>query len=242
MIKSALEYIVGLRKPETVLIGGSTYADKELKRISYNPKAEAICFNTLSSLVEYIKQGEEKFNEKMIVHVISPTKVELYSTLDFERSREYIAIINAQVPEFDFNNFINHEKFLIAVQSKFINNIKTDKELILKFAGTVERGTVETYGDDGITQKATVKSGIVSKTDAIVPNIVNLQPYRTFVEVEQPVSSFVFRMKEDKHKYEGVTCGLFEADGGVWKIEAMENIKNYLKKQLEGLKQFIVIS
>lgn len=61
-----------------------------------------------------------------------------------------------------------------------------DRDLILKFAGTVENGTIAQYGDDGVTQKATVKTGIASKGDAIVPNPVRLRPYRTFIEVEQP--------------------------------------------------------
>ena len=81
--------------------------------------------------------------------------------------------------------------------------------------------------------------GIASKSDAVVPNPVKLRPYRTFVEVEQPVSEFVFRMKDNN----GITCALFEADGGAWKNTAMRNIKNYLESELEDYKeQFTVIS
>lgn len=32
-IKEALEYIVGLRKPEIISVGGESYSDKELRRI-----------------------------------------------------------------------------------------------------------------------------------------------------------------------------------------------------------------
>lgn len=56
----------------------------------------------------------------------------------------------------------------------------------------------------------------------------------------QPESQFVFRMKEDK--YDGVQCALFEADGGAWRLVAMENIKEYLERELEGLEQFTVIA
>ena len=56
----------------------------------------------------------------------------------------------------------------------------------------------------------------------------------------QPESQFVFRMKEDK--YDGVQCALFEADGGAWKLKAMENIKEYFDRELDGLKQFTVIA
>ena len=92
-----------------------------------------------------------------------------------------------------------------------------------------------------MTQKATVKTGIASKSDAIVPAVVNLKPFRTFLEVEQPSSDFIFRMKEDRYT-EGVQCAIFEADGGAWKAEAMANVKAYLQEQLNDLDQFTVIS
>lgn len=87
-------------------------------------------------------------------------------------------------------------------------------------------------------QKATVKTGVASKADAVVPNPVTLIPYRTFLEVQQPASDFIFRMKSAN----GVQCAIFEADGGAWKNEAMDNIKEYLKNELADLKQFTVIS
>lgn len=114
--------------------------------------------------------------------------------------------------------------------------------LLLKFAGTVENGTVAEYGDDGVSQKATIKTGIATKADAKVPNPVRLRPYRTFIEVEQPESAFVFRMRDNGDRG-GVECAIFEADGGAWKNAAMKSIKEYLQFELEDLKkQFIVIS
>lgn len=237
-IKEALEYVIGLRKPEIVSAGGEQYCDKELHRISYNPKARSIEMTTLTSLVEYIKANIDTMYNKMIVHVQSPTKVSLYSQLDDERVREYLVTVNAQVPEFSYGRYIGHESFIIALQSKFIDN--PDRELLLKFAGTVESGTVAQYGDDGITQKATIKTGIASKGEAIVPNPVKLRPFRTFIEVEQPESAFVFRMQQDGNG--GVSCAIFEADGGAWKNAAMRNVKDYLQFELADMPQFTVIS
>lgn len=239
MIKEALKYIVEMSKPEIVEIDGDTYSDKELSRIRYIPRAKAIIMSTLTSLVDYIRSNTDAMAEKMIIHVESPTSVKMYSMLDYERDRECMAAVKAELPDFDFDRFMDHEKFLINMQSKFIDT--EDKALLLKFAGTVETGTVAQYGDDGVTQKATVKTGIASKSDAIVPAVVNLKPFRTFLEVNQPESSFIFRMKEDKYS-EGVQCAIFEADGGAWKAEAMANIKAYLQDQLKGRDQFTVIS
>lgn len=236
MIRAALEYINGLKEPTIKEIDGNTYSDKPLERISYIPYAGAIEMKTLSSFVEYIKANIDEMSDKMIVHVVSPTEVRLYSALDMDRKREYLVKVNAELPDFRFGNFIDHESFVIALQSKFVPN--DDRDLVLKFAGTVEDGTVAEYGDDGVTQKATIKTGIASKTDAVVPNPVNLIPYRTFLEVQQPASDFIFRMKSSC----GVQCAIFEADGGAWKNEAMNNIKEYLKNELADLKQFTVIS
>lgn len=237
-IKEALQYVVGLRKPEIMSVDGEQYCDKELHRISFNPKARSIEMTTLTSLVEYIKANIDTMDENMIIHVQSPTKVALYSKLDDEREREFLVEVNAQVPEFRYGRYMDHESFLIALQSKFIDN--PDRELLLKFTGTVESGTVSQYGDDGITQKATIKTGIASKGEAIVPNPVKLRPFRTFLEVEQPESAFVFRMQQDGNG--GVNCAIFEADGGAWKNAAMRNVKEYLKFELADMPQFTVIS
>lgn len=241
MIKEALQYLVELGKAEEHTINGDTYSDKPLHRIDmYIPKANAIEMHTLTSLVDYIKSDVDEMSKKMIVEVASPTKVNLYSQLDYNRDREKLVSVSARVPEFSFNNFMDQEKFCINLQSKFIDDLQTDRSLILKFAGTVEAGTVAEYGDDGITQKATVKTGIASKGDAIVPNPVKLRPYRTFLEVEQPISEFIFRMKQDK--YDGINCAIFEADGGAWQIAATKAIKEYLQFELADMPQFTVIS
>lgn len=238
MIKKALEYIVGLNAPHFNEIAGETYSDKELHRISYNPKARSIEMTTLTSLVEYIKANVDSMYDKMIVHVVSPTEVSLYSQLDDERIREYMVSVEAQIPEFSYGRYMGHESFLIALQSKFIDN--NDRALLLRFAGTVENGTVAKYGDDGVSQKATIKTGIASKGEALVPNPVKLRPFRTFVEVEQPESAFIFRMRQDENS--GVECAIFEADGGAWKNAAMKNIKEYLQYELADMPQFTVIS
>ena len=244
MIKDALKYIVDLgeaKVQDITLPDGTvqTYSDKQLNRLSVHiPMASSIEMSTLTSLVDYIKANVDVMAEKMIIDVKSPTEVRLYSQLNMERDRETLVVVNARVPEFSFNSFMDQEKFCINLQSKFIDS--DDRALILKFAGTVEANTIAEYGDDGVTQKATVKTGIASKSDAIVPNPVHLRPYRTFLEVEQPASDFIFRMKQDK--YDGVSCAIFEADGGAWKMNATKAIKEYLQFELSAFPQFTVIS
>jgi hypothetical protein len=52
---------------------------------------------------------------------------------------------------------------------------------------------------------------------------VDLAPYRTFPEVAQPVSSFVFRARCPEASQPMLM--LVEADGGRWKVEAMNTLR-----------------
>lgn len=237
MIKEALQYIVGLQQPKIIESGDSRYTDVNLRRIDEELRAESIEMTTLSGLIEYIKAGVDDMADSMLVQVVSPTEVRLISQLDFDRKRECLVEVHADIPQFAYGKFIDSEAFLIGVRSKFIQN--EGAESILRCAGTVESGTVAKYGDDGVSQSATVKKGIASKEEKLVPNPVTLRPYRTFTEATQPESEFVFRMKDDGMS---VYCALFEADGGAWKNTAMKAIKEFLKFELAEYPNFTVIS
>lgn len=238
MIKEALQYIVGLSDPDVRNIDGQTYSDKVLHRISHNPKADSIGMSTLTSLVDYIKSQTDAMSEKMIVQVVNPLEVCLISMLDDDRIREELVCVHGQVPEFPYGRYMDNESFLIALQAKFLKG--ADRDLLLKFAGTVTSGTVAEYGDDGVSQKASIRKGIAGHEDAIVPNPVKLRPFRTFMEAGQPESAFVFRMRDDGNG--GIQCAIFEADGGAWKNEAMRDVKKYLEDELEEYPEFTVIS
>ncbi|ASN71581.1 hypothetical protein 10S8_25 [uncultured Caudovirales phage] len=238
MTREALQYVVGLSEANILEINGDTYTDKQVHRIDNNLRAAAIEMNTLTSLVDYAKAFADEMSDQMLVQVVSPTEVKLISCLDMDRKRECLVNVEAMIPEFAYGRYMDHESFIIALQSKFIDN--DDRALLLRFAGTVKDESVAQYGDDGVTQTATVKTGITSVEKAIVPNPVILRPYRTFVEVEQPDSAFVFRMKQSEGR--GVECAIFEADGGAWKNAAMRKIKGYLQSELSELPQFTVIS
>jgi hypothetical protein len=90
--------------------------------------------------------------------------------------------------------------------------------------------------DDGITQEVSVKrgmSGALKEPGSFKP-IVVLKPYRTFREIDQPESQLLFRMKAEEGKVP--TLALFEADGGKWKIEAVQRIAEYFLERLDGIK------
>lgn len=240
MIKEAINRILELSDPHIVEINGEQYSDKNLQRIGRELRAESIGMTTLSSLVDYIKANKDLKNGGYIVHIVSPTEVRLVSTLDSDRKREVLAVVSAELPEFTFNREVEQERFVIGVQSKFVDGLTDDKALILKFAGTVKNGTVAEYSDDGVSQKATVKKGVSSMTEAIVPSPCSLTPYRTFTEVQQPTSSFIFRLSDGRDGE--IYCALYEADGGAWRSVAKANIRKYLSDQLDSLDNILIVS
>jgi len=83
-----------------------------------------------------------------------------------------------------------------------------------------------------VSQAMTVKTGICEVKEAILPNPVTLQPFRTFPEIEQPESKFIFRARKGERT---PSFALFEADGMAWESTAMLTIKEYLQEAVEGL-------
>lgn len=235
-LREALQYITGLKAesmdPKVVEINGDTYCDKQLTRYHRFPFADAINISTLTALVDYIKGKPEELRESMILHVESPTTVRLYSGLIDERKREHLIRAEAIINQFSFDHAYDQERFLIELQANFLET--EDLKTIMQVAGNIKSGTTANYSDDGVSQKTTVKMG-VELNDVIVPNPVKLRPYRTFAEIEQPESSYVFRIMDTDR---GPAFKLVEADGGLWKNGTMKKIKEYLEYELaEELKE-----
>lgn len=234
-LKEALEYTVNLSTPHYKEVDGVLFSDKTMYEMRKEiPKATPLEMRTLTGLLDYIKSESDVMAPYMFIHVKSPTEVELYAQLDENRGREKLVSVSAMIPEFRFGYWYPSEEFIIHVMSKFIDGnaeLINDKDKILKFAGTSQAGTVADYGDDGISQKVSVQKTVTSREEDIVPNPVHLTPFRTFLEVEQPSSDFIFRMRGDG----GICAALYEADGGAWKLDAIKNIKDYLEKQLKDI-------
>lgn len=233
MIKDALRFITDLKEkamePKVVEIAGKTYCNMSLNRYGKEDMAEPISASTLTALVDYIKGCSTELRDHMIIHVTSPTAVSLYSGLTKEREREVLFRAKAITSDFRFDSWQDQEQFIINLQANF--EMTDDLSTIMKVAGNVEAKTTDTYGDDGVSQKTTIRQGIASKTDVIVPNPVLLIPYRTFIEVEQPESQFVFRISEGG---QGPVFKLIEAEGGLWRAKAMSRIKAFLEESLSG--------
>lgn len=234
--KEAIEYLVKLGEEENPIINldQGTFSKVSLQRIK-EAAAETLRISTLTGLVDYIKSKVDILPPKLLVQVVSHKEVVLYCPLDRDRNREKVIEAVALLPNnIEYGRFISTEQFNIMLQSGFVDG--GTKETLLKYTGLIQDDAVKTTGDDGISQQVTVKTGVTSVSQAIVPNPVILAPYRTFPEIEQPISKFIFRMQE------GPRAAIFEADGGAWKNKAMLDIKDYLKENLKEIENIEIIA
>lgn len=234
-LKDALEHVEGLarenEKTEVIEICGHTYANKNLKRYDNADKARELEASSLTALIDYIRacHGEFPKDADMIVHIVDPKRVRLISALDAERTRECLFKVTAEVNEFRFGHWYDQEEFMIELQANF--NPSDDLTLVRKMAGNVERKNDQSYTDDGISQVATMTVGAAAKADVVVPNPVTLVPFRTFQEVSQPASAFVFRVGGNREP----SFMLQEAQNGLWRNEAVANIKAYLAEEVSRM-------
>ncbi len=231
MIEKALRYVSQLKEasmdPKVVEINGKTYCNKDLTRYDEEEMASRIEASTLTAMVDYIKHCKKELRDSMIIHVKSPTDVVLYSGLNKERKREYLFESKASLPSFRYDSWCDQERFLIELQANF--EVTPDLLAIQQVAGNIEAKTTANYGDDGVSQKTTIRQGIASKADVVVPNPATLVPYRTFLEIDQPESQFVFRISDGDGRPE---FKIVEAEGGLWRNEAMRRIKEYFEEEL----------
>ncbi|MGL5460555.1 MAG: hypothetical protein ACRDBY_13145 [Cetobacterium sp.] len=234
--QEAIEYLVNLGVNENAIVEleQGTFTKRNLNRVT-KPVAKSLKVSTLTGIIDYIKSNIDKITGEILIQVVGYDEVLVYSPLNADRQRELYLGAEAILPNnIRYDQFLDTERFNIMLQSSFVN--VGDKDVLLKYTGLIQNEAVKTCGDDGVSQQVTVKTGVASVGQAIVPNPVKLAPYRTFAEVEQPSSSFIFRMQE------GPRAAIYEADGGAWRNEAIKNIKEYLEENLKELSNVKIIA
>lgn len=197
------------------------------------PAPETQRLNSLEELVAHIKDEGDFLRDGSPIYVsaTSPTAV-LVTTRPSEKLRMarkalYYAKA-ADVPGFSGAKW-TLEQARIALRSQFqrSGDGEDDADYILNLLANVTTDHQEANTDNGVTQQVTVRKGVGLSEQVQVRPIVTLAPYRTFQEVQQPASEFVFRIDPD-----GRSIQLEEADGGMWRLAARETVRDYLKKEL----------
>lgn len=232
MTRDFMDGILENAAPHQIDYAGRKFVDKRLNALPRAVTASALNTSTLTSVVDYIiSQADSealKDTGKFIVHVIGHDCVNLYKELNADKMRDSLIAASVDGCKFQFGQFMSVEQFIINLQSLFVQDENTAG--LLAFVGSVKDDTSVQQQDDGVTQKVVANSGVSLAKTVPVPNPVYLRPFRTFSEIEQPQSAFVFRVRKDERF--GVTAALFEADGAAWKNESIIEIKDFLKSQL----------
>ncbi len=251
LLKNFAEYLQGLQSAlhltEEHVIDGKTYTSGQaLKQVwpdplpPAEPQIPTFEVGTLSGAVALVVgELEAKQPKDMLFHIVSPTKVSLVMRQSDAWKRR-LTLVCATMPAyqgFPFGKYIDHEDFVVGLQQHFVavDDPASDFHYVARVSATVTASAVTISENDGISQQVAVKRSVNSgmKDFAELRRVVTLAPYRTFMEVPQPASTFLFRAKDCG---EGTIpqLGLFECDGGMWRKLAMVSIKEYLKDQMSG--------
>lgn len=197
--------------------------------------------HTLQALVEYlladvdglyIVELEEALRPPPFIHVESPSKVSVVLPVDRDAQRRDTALEARYSSPIEgrggiVGTFVPVELGIIQLQTFFEDT--EDRAEVLKLVGNVKDEGVRTQSDDGVSQTVTARKGVALAEDVPVPRIVHLRPYRTFPELEQPASPFVMRLRSGQ---QGIEVGLFEADNGLWALEAIAGAGAWLAERL----------
>jgi hypothetical protein len=223
-------------RPESV-----TYTSKPV-HLLLPPEKKPLIVNTLQGLIDLYKADFDgmKGEETVLVHVLSPTVVQIESSDvdDYGRQRVYVRAEypEAHIAKFKYGVFLNPEAFIISAHTCFqrvkIENddgsMAKDLDYVLKVASAISAGRERTDTDDGISQTVQMKAGVTLKSEETLRGRVNLAPYRTFSEIDQVISEFVFRAHGNE---DGAELALFEGDGGRWRLAAVDALSELLKDE-----------
>jgi hypothetical protein len=244
MLKELVQYLVGLDKPEIHTEGDFQYTNRPLTLITPPDRSSPVECSTLQAFVDLhdCDVDNVKTIEPVLAHVVSPSEVVLIKVNadDFGRRRIFaIAKFPGGIAQFPFGSWLAPEDFIIKAQSCFQRvkveeddgEMAKDLDYVLQCASDIKAESTVANKDDGIAQRVAMQAGVLMSEKVLKPR-VNLAPFRTFAEIDQVVSLFIFRAK-----FEGsnVKLALFEADGGRWRLSAVAAIKAWLAGRLLGV-------
>ena len=205
------------------------------------PHAAAFLFGTLAALVDYLVANRDALEvQQLIVHVQGPSTVCVYGPLEDEsdmfRRQKYVeaSVAVLGMESFPFGQWLDPERAIIGLNCHFQPTPERDN--LVALLSSIKESKVTDTIDNGVAQQQVVaRGGVVFVGQVNVPSPVPLRPYRTFRDVAQPLSQFVVRMRARQDEDEPPQVAIFEADGGAWKLTAIAEVAEMLKKALEPI-------
>lgn len=235
--KEFLEKILSLGAPNLMKEHGQTFTDKPLTLVR-PPAFEAHILHGLKGTVDLaaVLQPQHDLDFMAVVLSHEAVLVQLAGHTEFNDSPVLIKTSRLATDAFPFGRYLPVEEFCIALLTKFVAD--DEVQALYRLASSLTASSVHTSEDDGISQRTTIQKGIATRESVSIKPVWLLRPYRTFPEVAQPVSPFLFRLKQDKDQLPH--CALFETDGGKWKLDAIQSIEGYLREKLGT--EFLIVA
>ena len=228
MLKDFVNRLMELAAPTTVEVDGSVYSNQELVHIQdKKPMPRCIDLTGLDSVCKMVRNEADHIGLQIFIQVKDYKSVSVFTSLDSDEDRLYLYKCLADTPAVTTDRFMAYEKAVIELRSLYIPNEGT--KYLLQLLSSISNESKVTSSDNGVTQQVEARSGIALNSMVKIDPRVTLQPFRTFIEVEQPASEFLLRINEHGE------IGFFPADGGVWKLEATRNVAAYFENELKDL-------
>ena len=228
MLKQFAQFLSEMKETKIFDVDGKKFTnDPNLEEIiPHVDRPTVMTVTSLDAICKLVRTEIERNVYPLFVCAEEYNKVVVYSTYRDDYTRDTIYMAKADAPGLSLG-WRSQQEMIIALQSLVIPT-EASAELLNMLKSMTDESSI-TSRDNGVTQEVTVKSGVsLAKTVQVKPR-VKLIPFRTFLEVSQPESEYLVRV--DK----GNQIGLFEADGGIWKLEAKKNIAMYFERELCGL-------
>lgn len=197
------------------------------------PEPTMLGMQSLGGVTGYLGTNVDKLAlAEVVVHVTDFQTVTVRGKLEGEDTqfrRPWYLMAKAPSLEFKFGVFMDHESFIIALQTQF--KASKNRDDLLTMIASIKDSTVAESIDNSVAQEVNVNRGLKMATET-VQSVHMLEPFRTFREITQPASEFVIRLRAGAAGSKP-QCALFEADGGVWKLKAVEDIATWIKNALQ---------
>ena len=234
-----LTHLIGLGEkqaeiPKPLDVGGILFGKGSLVDLTPKPHLPVtVQLRTLTGLVDYIKTKE--FEGGFLV--VSPQQVEWFSKLSEIPENHYAlrqarATTMAMNPTLScFGKYVGTDTLILELKTNFVQD-----ELVAEMVailGNLSSAVTKTVEDDGFSQTVIVRKNVIKQVEVTPQSAWSLRPWRTFQEISQPETMFVLRFQG--HEGEGLPkVALFETGSGMWKVQAIANIRGYLATALEG--------
>lgn len=226
MLREAMQWLTDqVQKPELLCLPEGDFLTKSVVLPPAEPVAAAVQVGTLNAVVSYLEANRDWLElDRLSVLVADVDQVDVLGPLHGRhRQREHFLSAKPRGLTSIPSAWQDLESFLIWLQAECFQT--GDQAKVLSFLSRLRVGSDIQRTDDGVTQRVQVKAGVAHVENAELPNPVSLAPWRTFPEIEQPVSPFVLRLQQSGDE---VLAKLTDSSGGSWRVDAVSRIAQLL--------------